>query len=207
MRSHLFLMMYCSYQKAAHDIVNLFNCPLSPTQAPWCFSLCWFSTNLSWPSLPVTTRFLSTTSSPGRYRALVVRGLSSSWVGSSSYCWRCPTAPGNGVSLRRTAAVNGPEVVLHFICPFLFVRKGDRGAWVFPKDVLAKRLPFLWSERNHEHAYGRVTGDSLTFTEYVSFQHNILFSMKYLDLFFIIVNQWVILDPWHFDSWPHNFIS
>lgn len=88
-----------------------------PSQVFWCSCPSWFSTSLFWLFLPAITQFLSTMSSPGQYRVLAVRGLSSSWVGSSSCCWRCPTAPGRSASLTRTAVASGLEVMVHFICP------------------------------------------------------------------------------------------
>lgn len=94
-------------EKGTHNIANPCNCPLSPPQGCWCFSVWWSSTSLSWPYWPATTRFRSTTSSPGRCRASAVQGLSSLLAGSSSCCWHCPTAPGRGVSLRSTAAASG----------------------------------------------------------------------------------------------------
>lgn len=91
---------------------RLLNPPLFPLQGSWCFCVWWSSTSLCWPYLPVTTRCLFPTSSPGLCHVLAVREPSLSWVGSSSCCWRCPTAPGRDVSLVRTAAASDPD-----ICP------------------------------------------------------------------------------------------
>lgn len=101
--------------------------PLSLPQVFWCSCPSWFSTSLFWHSWPVTTPFLSTTSSPGQCRVLAVRAPSLSWVGSSSCCWRYPAAPGRNASLIRTVVVSGLAVMC-------------REVRMFPRHVLAKRL-------------------------------------------------------------------
>lgn len=111
------------------QMVHINLCNWSLPQVFCYFFLSWFSTSRFWLSWPVTTPFLFTTSSPGLCRVLAVQGPSSLWVGSSSCCWRCPTASGRGVSLTRTAAASVLEVMLHF---------------TFPKDVLAKRWVFVY---------------------------------------------------------------
>lgn len=112
--------------------INL--CNWSFSQVSCCFSLSWFSTSQFWLSWPVTTQFLFTTSSPGLCHVSAVRGPSSSWAGSSSCCWRCPTASGRGVYLRRTVAASVPKVMLHFM---------------FPKDILAKTWLYMCTYRSH----------------------------------------------------------
>ncbi|CAG11690.1 unnamed protein product, partial [Tetraodon nigroviridis] len=83
---------------------------LFPLQGSWCFCLCWSSTSPCWPCSPVSTRCLFPTTSPGPCRASAAPERFLLWAGSSSCCWRCPAAPGRGVSLIRTAAASRSDI-------------------------------------------------------------------------------------------------
>lgn len=92
-----------------YEATTCLNSPLFPLQASWCFCVWWSSTSLCWPYLPVTTQCPSPTTSPGLCHVSAVREQFLLWVGSSSCCWRCPTARGRDVSPTRTAAASDSD--------------------------------------------------------------------------------------------------
>lgn len=120
--------------------------PLLLPQGSWCFCVCWSSTSLCWPYWPVTTRCLFPTSSPGLCPVSAVPERFLSWVGSSSCCWRCPTAPGRSVSLIRAAAASGPDICTLNDPPSDSEMQRYREAKLRAHDVLAKR--FFYSKPN-----------------------------------------------------------
>lgn len=89
-------------------------CPPPPPQAYWCCCPCWSSSSQCGPSWPATTLCRCTTTSPGPCHVWAAPAPSRLWAGCSSCCWRCPTAPGRGVT---ALPASGREARLHSVLP------------------------------------------------------------------------------------------